>query len=252
MGYNLVMQIQNKVVIVTGASAGIGQATARLLSCNGAKVALVARSKSKLKALSKELPESLVVPADMTRAVEIRQMIDAVNDHYGKVDILINNAGRGYDAPVENIRLKNFRYIFELDVVGPVIAMQKVIPIMRKQKGGLIVNVSSGTALMYLPNMGPYSSLKRAIAAISLTAREELKEDGILVSVVYPYITLTDFEENTIKDLEEESDWGGDDHDGPFHPPDSPEHIAQKVLEGIQSGEAEIYAHDWMRHMAAD
>ena len=78
--------------------------------------------------------------------------------------------------------------------------MQQVIPIMRKQGGGTIINISSGTALMYLPNNGAYSSLKRALASISLTAREELKKDNIIVSVVYPYITLTNFEKNTIKD----------------------------------------------------
>ncbi len=243
------MHIQNKVVIVTGASSGIGQATARLLSQNGAKIALVARTKNTLKALSKELPGSYAVPTDMTKVAEIRQMVDEVQDYYGRIDVLINNAGQGYDAPVENIRLKNFRHIFELDVVGPVVAMQKAIPIMRKQKEGLILNVSSGTALMYLPNMSPYSSLKRAIAAISLTAREELKNDGILVSVVYPYITQTDFEENTIKDLKEDREWQADGDEGPFHPPDSAEYIAQRILEGIQSGEAEIYAHDWMKNM---
>ncbi len=92
--------------------------------------------------------------------------------------------------------------------------MQKVIPIMQKQKAGMIVNVSSGTALMYLPNISPYSSLKRALVGISLTAREELKEEGIVVSVVYPYIISTDFEANTISDVEEEADWEGDDDGG--------------------------------------
>jgi len=239
------MQIKDKVIIVTGASSGIGLATARLLAKNGAKVALAARSKTKLRALSKELHDSLSVPTDMTKSSEIRRMIGKVKEHFGRIDILINNAGQGYDAPVEKIRLKTFRHIFSLDVVGPLIAMQKVIPIMRKQKEGMIVNVSSGTALMYLPNMGPYSSLKRALGAISLTARGELKKDGIVVSVIYPYITSTDFEANTINDVEEE-DWEGDDG-GPFHPPDSAEYIAQKILDGIQSEDAEIFAHDWMK-----
>ncbi len=241
------MQIQDKVVIVTGASSGIGLATAKLLSKNGAKVALAARSKSKLRTLCKELPDSLVVPTDMTKPVEIRKMIRRVKEHFGRIDILVNNAGQGYDAPVEKIRLKTFRHIFNLDVVGPLIAMQKVIPIMRKQKAGMIVNVSSGTALMYLPNMSPYSSLKRALAGISLTAREELKNDGTVVSVVYPYITSTDFEANTISDLEEEADWGGEEDGGPFNPPDSAEYIAQKILDGIQNEEAEIFAHEWMK-----
>ena len=241
------MQINDKVVIITGASSGIGLATARLLSKNGARVALVARSKSKLRALSNELPDSLAVPTDMTKPVEIRKMIRRVKEHFGRIDILINNAGQGYDAPVEKIRLKTFRHIFNLDVVGPLIAMQKVIPIMQKQKAGMIVNVSSGTALMYLPNMSPYSSLKRALAGISLTAREELKEDGIVVSVVYPYITSTDFEANTISDVEEEADWEGDGDGGSYNPPDSAEYIAQKILDGIQNEEAEIFAHAWMK-----
>ncbi len=244
------MQIRDKVVIITGASSGIGLATARLLAGKEAHLALVARSRNKLKALSRELPGSIAVSADMTKPAEIRQMVAKVAAHFGRIDVLINNAGQGYDAPVEQIRLKNFRHIFQLDVVGPLIAMQRVIPVMRKQKEGLIVNVSSGTALIYLPNMSPYSSLKRAMAAISLTAREELKEDGILVSVVYPYITLTDFEENTIKDLPPgQGEWEEDEEEGEFHPPDPAEHIARRILEGIQSGEAEIFAHDWMKNI---
>jgi short-subunit dehydrogenase len=241
------MQIRDRVAIVTEASGGIGLALARLLAHHGAKVVLAARSKSKLRALAKELPHSLAIPTDMTKAGEIRAMVRIAREHFGRIDILVNNAGQGYDAPVEKIRLKTFRHIFNLDVAGPLIAMQQVIPVMRKQKEGLIVNVSSGTALMHLPNMGPYSSLKRALAGLSLTAREELREDGILVCVVYPYITLTDFDKNTINDVEDEADWGEDD--GPFNPPDTAEYIARKILDGIQSGEAEIFAHDWMKNM---
>jgi short-subunit dehydrogenase len=241
------MQIRDRVAIVTGASGGIGLALARLLAHHGAKVVLAARSKSKLRALAKELPHSLAIPTDMTKPGEIRAMVRIAREHFGRIDILVNNAGQGYDAPVEKIRLKTFRHIFNLDVAGPLIAMQQVIPVMRKQKEGLIVNVSSGTALMHLPNMGPYSSLKRALAGLSLTAREELREDGILVCVVYPYITLTDFDKNTINDVEDEADWGEDD--GPFNPPDTAEYIARKILDGIQSGEAEIFAHDWMKNM---
>jgi short-subunit dehydrogenase len=241
------MKIKDKVVIITGASSGMGLAIAKLLSKNGAKVALAARSKNKLRALTGELPNSFAVPTDMTKSSEVRRMIGRVKEHFGRIDILINNAGQGYDAPVEKIRLRTFRHIFNLDVVGPLVAMQKVIPIMRRQKAGMIINVSSGTALMYLPNMSPYSSLKRSLAAISLTAREELKGDGIVVSVVYPYITATDFEANTISDVEQEADWDGDDDDGPFQPPDSAQHIAQKILDGIRSEDAEIFAHDWMK-----
>lgn len=237
------MNVSGKVAIVTGASSGIGEATARLLAQKGAYVALVARSHDKLEQLSKELANSYVVVADMSVPGEVRKMAREVARHYGRVDILVNSAGRGYDARIENINIDHFHKIFDLDVVGSLVAMQAVIALMKK-RGGSIINISSGTALMVLPNMGAYSSLKRAIALISLTAREELKGDNIVVSVVYPYITDTDFEKNTLKDGG--FDWGdaGDSHELPSG--DSAGYVAGKILEGIETGEAEIYAHDWM------
>ena len=97
---------------------------------------------------------------------------------------------------------------------------------------------------MALPGMSAYSSLKRALVGLSLTANEELKNDKITVSVIYPYITATDFEKNTIKTKrvqsqnEDEGDWDAK--------ADPPELIAKKVLEAIETGKAELYAHDWM------
>ena len=238
------MEIKDKVVIITGASSGIGEATARLLAKNGAKVVLASRNKEKLKKLSKEIPGSFVVVTDMTKEDQIKNLIKKTKEHFGRIDILINNAGRGYDASIENINPETFRELFELDLLGPVIAMKEAIPVMRKQKSGMIVNISSGTALMAIPNMSAYSSLKRAIVGISLTAREELSEYNIKVSVVYPYITLTDFEKNTIKDGIEEDEWENDNSD--LRPGDSPEYIAEKILEAIKTEEAQVYAHEWM------
>ncbi len=239
------MNVRDRVVIVTGASSGIGLATAKLLVKQGAKVALVSRSMEKLEKLSAELPNSIAIRADMTRIPEIKRMIDKTHEHFGRVDILINNAGQGYDAPVEKTDIDTFHYIFDLDVIGPLVAMQQVIPIMRKQGGGAIINISSGTALMYLPNMSAYSASKRALAGISLTAREELKMDNITVTVVYPYITLTEFEKNTIEAAGENEEQGS----SPF-PADTADYVAQKILDGIESGEAEIFAHDWMKKIA--
>ena len=96
--------------------------------------------------------------------------------------------------------------------------MQQVIPIMRTQGGGVIINVSSAVAFMHLPSNGPYASLKLALSQISLTAREELKNDKISVGVVYPYITLTNFEKNTISEIPVPE--GEQEPRGPF-PPDS-------------------------------
>lgn len=241
------VDIKNKIIIVTGASSGIGLATAKLLAEKGAKLALVSRSEEKLKKLSNELPGSYPFIADMSKTFQIKRMVRAVEEQFGGIDILINNAGQGYDAPLERIDGDTFRYIFDLDVLGPVVAMQHVIPSMRKRGGGTIINVSSAVSLMNLPNMSPYASLKRAIAQISLISREELKKDNITVSVIYPYITLTNFEKNTIKDMPQRV--SGEEPSGPF-PPDTAEYVAHKIFEGIQSGEAEILAHDWLKKAA--
>jgi short-subunit dehydrogenase len=124
--------------------------------------------------------------------------------------------------------------------------MQAVIPYMQKQDGGSIINISSGTALMALPGMSAYSSLKRALVGISLTAREELKDDKINVGVVYPYITLTDFEKNTFKAQVQEQEGEWNPEDSGLKPADTAEYVAGKILEAIESEEAEIYVHDWM------
>jgi short-subunit dehydrogenase len=237
------MDVSGKVVIITGASSGIGFSTAHLLAKQGAHLVLAARSATKIEALARELPHAIAVTTDMTKIADIKNMIKQTIKHFGRADILINNAGQGYDAPLEKTDITLFEYIFHLDVVGPLVAMQQVIPWMRKHGGGTIINISSGTALMHLPNMGAYAAMKRAVADISLTAREELKQENITVSVVYPYMTLTNFEKNTIKDtsIVDEQNEGG------FHPADSAEYVAQKILEAIQRGDAEIFAHEWMK-----
>jgi NAD(P)-dependent dehydrogenase (short-subunit alcohol dehydrogenase family) len=239
------MDFKDKVVIVTGASSGIGQATAREFYQKGAKVVLAARSIGKLKALSKDLPGSLVSATDMTAEIDINDMVNQTVDHFGRLDILINNAGQGYDATIVNIDRETLQHIFELDFYGPLFAMQKAIPIMKKQGGGAIVNVSSGTALMHIQGMGAYAAIKAAIAHLSLTAREELAKDSINVGVVYPYITKTDFEVNTIKHGNKSVPRR---NSGNFKLPDAdpPEYVAKLILDCVESNLAEVYAHDWM------
>jgi short-subunit dehydrogenase len=239
---------REKVVVVTGASSGIGLELSIQLCKKGSKVVLVSRSKERLEKISAEVPNSLAIQADMSKIFEIKRMIIQAKDHFGRIDVLINNAGQGYDAMVERIDSDTFHYLFDLNLLGPVIAMEQVIPIMRIQGGGSIANISSAVALMNLPNMSPYASLKRALSQLSLTAREELKKDNINVSVAYPYITLTNFEKNTIRDvpvpeIEQEPS-------GPF-PPDSSTYTSQKIIEGIENGDAEIFTHDWLKKMAA-
>lgn len=226
------MNPKGKVAIVTGASSGIGKATAQLLAQKGAVVVSVSRHGP--------------VVADMTKPRDIERMIRTTVKRFGRIDILVNNAGRGYDSAIEYLDPEKFQDIFNLDVAGPLRAMQLVIPYMRKAGSGSIVNISSATALMSLPNMGGYSSLKRALAGLSLTAHEELRKDHITVSVIYPYITGTNFEKNTIKGKEIRISWGG----GRKIPPaDPPEHIAKLIVKAIETGKPEFLAHDWIRKM---
>ncbi|MGB7788139.1 SDR family NAD(P)-dependent oxidoreductase [Methanoregula sp.] len=236
--------LKGKTAIVTGASSGIGLSTAQLLAANGVRVGLVSRSRGVLEELAGTLPGSRAIPADMTKIPQVRKMVTTAMKYFGRIDILVNNAGQGYDATVEKTEIGTFRYIYDLNVVGPLVAMQQVIPVMRAQGGGTIVNISSGTALMHLPGMSPYSSSKRALAGISLAARQELQSDNITVSVVYPYITLTNFEKNTLHAVPVPED--AREPSGQF-PPDTAAFVAGKIAGGIVSGEAEIFCHDWMK-----
>lgn len=238
------MEVNDKVAIVTGASSGIGSATAKLLGKKGAKVALVARSKEKLLEISSKIPDSFVVVADMTVEKDIKEMVGEVIKHYGRVDILINNAGRGYRSNIEGIDSKKFHELFDLIVSGPLIAMQCVIPQMKKQGGGAIVNISSRTSSMYIPNLAAYSSLKRALNGISLTAREELKKDNIVVSVVYPYFTNTNFPNSTMTNDAIPNPQFLTYHGPSYQEGDPPELVAEKILEIIKSGDAEITLHE--------
>ena len=130
------MEIKNKIIIITGTSEGIGLATARYLSGQGATVILAARSADKLKEIEKELPNSFAIPTDMRKPEDITRLVEQTKKKFGRIDILINNAGQGMYSPVEKIDLEQYRQVMELNVFSVVRAMQAVIPIMRSQGGG--------------------------------------------------------------------------------------------------------------------
>jgi len=237
------MDIRDKVVIITGASAGIGLAAARLLASKGAKVALAARSKDVLERISLELEGSFPIPTDMRRPDAVGRMVSETRKRYGRIDVLVNNAGQGIYGAVENTDIDGYRSVIELNVVGPLVAMQKVIPVMRAQGGGAIVNVSSMVSKAHYPFLGAYASTKYALNAISLTARTELAKDHIVVSVVCPGMTATDFGKNAIKSDAVAATMESRRREG-MPEPDSAEHIATRILLAIESGEPEVYAHD--------
>jgi NAD(P)-dependent dehydrogenase (short-subunit alcohol dehydrogenase family) len=239
------MEIKDRVFVVTGASSGIGLATAIALSERGAKVALLARSSQALKELARKLPGSLPLTVDMTQFDQVREAVGAVHQHYGHIDGLVNNAGRSYAATIEEIEPSVFDEIFHLNVLGPIVAMQAVIPVMRAQGGGSIVNINSGTAFMTLPQYSVYSSSKRALLGFSLTARAELEKDRIVVSEIYPFITATNFGKNRM---------GNPAGGGPaaqYAEGDKPEFVARLVLQAVEEGQAQYFANERLRKMAA-
>jgi short-subunit dehydrogenase len=229
------MEIKGKVIIITGASQGIGLAAAKHLSGLGAKIVMAARSKDIIDELGKNLPDSLAIVTDMHKPSDIKNMVRKTIDKYGRVDILINNAGQGMYGPVESMNIEDYRQIMELNVYSIIQAMQEVIPIMRKQGGGMILNISSGLTKMYIPNISAYSSTKYALNAISLIARQELEKDKIIVSVVEPNMTATNFMKNSIG---ARPNFASSSRPAPTI--DSAEKVAQVISEIIKSEEAEV------------
>ncbi len=233
------MDITGKVVLVTGASEGIGAATARLLAARGAKVALAARSIDKLNELSGELAGSFAVQVDMTQPESIIAMVDAVVEHYGRIDVLVNNAGRALRAPIADVKITDFQNIVDLNVYGPLLALQAVVPHMREQGGGSIVNVSSNVSKMAIPTIGAYAATKNALNGLTLTARGELANDGIVVTVMYPGQTATNFGKNATVDESMAS--APPPSGGSNITPDTAQDVAEQILAAITNGPAEQY-----------
>jgi short-subunit dehydrogenase len=233
------LDVIGKIVLVTGASEGIGAATARLLTARGAKVALAARSIDKLNTLAEELDDSIAIETDMTQQESVIAMVDAAIAHFGRVDVLVNNAGRALRASVVDIKVEDFKRIMELNIFGPLLAMQAVIPHMRKQGGGSIVNISSNVSKMAIPTIGAYAATKYALNGLTLTARGELAAEGIVVTVMHPGLTATNFGRNAIIDPSMTS--APPPTSGSNMSADSAEDVAERILEAITHGPAEQY-----------
>jgi NAD(P)-dependent dehydrogenase (short-subunit alcohol dehydrogenase family) len=188
------MDLSSSVVLVTGASSGIGAATAQAASRAGARVVLVARRQDRIRQLATDLgDDALAVGCDVTDAGQVADAVRAAMDKFGRLDVLVNNAGQGLTASIEETDPADFRAILDLNLTAPLITMQAVLPVMRAQGGGAIVNVSSGTVFSVLPLSGAYAASKQGLAMLSATARLELADAGIVVSTFYPFVTSTEF-----------------------------------------------------------
>jgi NADP-dependent 3-hydroxy acid dehydrogenase YdfG len=186
------MDFKDKVVLVTSASSGIGKATAELFSKKGAKVALAARSLDEVKELTALLPDSLAVAVDMTKPQEVQQMIRQTQEYFGRIDVLINNAGQELSSSPESISINDFHRLMASDVYGPLIAMQTTIPFMKQQGGGAIINISSGVMQSARSSSQKTPAAKSVIKKDLLNTRTEYTEQGISVSLVYPRTMAAD------------------------------------------------------------
>ncbi|WP_432573547.1 SDR family oxidoreductase [Kineococcus sp. SYSU DK005] len=225
------MDIDGKVFLITGASSGIGAATARAASAAGARLVLAARRLERIEALAAELGDAVAVRTDVTDPAQVHAAVRAGVDTHGRIDVLVNNAGQGLHSPLEEVDPDDFRAVLDLNVVAPLVALQAVLSVMRAQGGGSVVDVSSGTSRTVLPGVGAYAASKSALNALSAVARRELAPDGIVVSTVYPFITATEFHD-VLRAGSLRRRPGGP-------PPHTPEQVAEAILGLVRSGEEE-------------
>lgn len=195
------MDIRGKVVIVTGASSGIGEATARQFGRAGAKLILAARRVDKLEALAKEIAalntdaETLVVQADLSKLEDIQALIKQTLDKFGRIDVLVNNAGFGRLDWLENLDpVKDIQSQFDVNVMGVIQTTRQALPVMMKQRSGHIINMGSMAGLVATPTYTVYAACKHAVHGFSEALRREVKPWGIDVSMIYPGGVLTEFQ----------------------------------------------------------
>ncbi len=192
-------RLAGKVAIVTGASSGIGEATARRLAEEGARVVLAARREDRLEALRGRIGagggDALAVPTDVALAADRERLVRQTLSAYGRIDALVNNAGYAQRGPLELVPLEAVRRNFETNVFGLLALTQLVIPVMRGQRSGRIVNVSSVAGRIVWPFSAVYGATKHALEALSDGLRVELEPFGIQVVVIEPGFVRTEFAE---------------------------------------------------------
>ncbi|WP_051359781.1 SDR family NAD(P)-dependent oxidoreductase [Adhaeribacter aquaticus] len=234
-----------KVVLITGASRGLGLVMARKLAEEGAKLAICARSIYDLDRAKEDLQsrgaQVLAVPCNLRIEEEVKHMVKEVENEYGRIDVLINNAGIIQVGPLENQTVNDFREAMDTHYWAPLYTMLATLPGMKDRKEGRIVNISSVGGKVSLPHMIPYSGSKFALVGLSEGFRAELKKYNVLVTTINPFLTRTGSARNaTIKGQhEKEYAW--------FTTLDllplvtmSAEKAAESIINACRHGDAEV------------
>ena len=225
--------LTGKVAVVTGASSGIGEATVLELAARGASVVAAARSIEKLKALARKTAAYGVgiVQTDVADRDSVEAMVGRVVEEYGRIDVLVNNAGLGLSGRIAELRAEDLRYVFEVNTIGPLNCVQAALP--RMGSGGRIINVSSVVGKRAIPKVGGYCSTKFALNALSDSLRVEVAGRGVSVTSVYPGTTRTSFRDNSRRTKDEKRGWRPKGV--------TPERVARKIADAAQSGPRDVY-----------
>ncbi len=193
--------IKGKVAIITGASRGIGLATATKFAREGASLLLVSRSEPLLKEISENLEtmysiKAVAVPADLTKPGEIEGVFNVVKENFGRLDILVNNAGRGIFNYIENGSPEEWKEVIDLNLTGLIHCTHLAVKMMIPQRNGHIVNISSVAGRIGIPGWSVYCATKWAVIGFSESIRKELLKYNIRVTVVEPGVVRTEWGEN--------------------------------------------------------
>jgi NADP-dependent 3-hydroxy acid dehydrogenase YdfG len=188
--------IEGKVVVITGASSGLGEATARLLSAQGATVVLGARRVDRLQSLADELNGSggkaLAITTDVTDYDQVKKLVDAAVQTYGRVDVIINNAGLMPSSPLERLKIDDWNRMIDVNIKGVLYGIAAALPYMKEQKAGHIINVSSVAGHKVRAGAAVYAATKHAVRALSEGLRQEVKPYNIRTTVISPGVVTSE------------------------------------------------------------
>jgi short-subunit dehydrogenase len=231
------MHPRHRVVILTGATQGIGRATAYALAQAGCQLALAARTADALEALAAELAQAghtaLPFPTDMGETTQAAALAQKTVEAFGKIDVVINNAAIGVRDRVQDLQEAEARRVMEVNYFGPVALIQAAIPYLKANPaGGLIINVSSIVGRRAMPGIAGYCASKAALEKFSESLRLELKANKIRVSMVYPGVTATAFNRNSLG-----TGQGGRGRVGGV----PPERVAQAILNTIRREPRDVF-----------
>ncbi len=195
--------IKNKIVVITGASRGIGAAIANHFACEKCRLLLTGRNKTRLKAVADGLglkkENCAIITGDLTKKVQMKKIIDAAIKKFGRIDIFINNAGVGIGKPIVETTEREFDTIFDTNLKAVYFSFLYLLPLFEKQQGGQIINISSGAGRFGQPNIAAYSASKAALNALSEAVAGEVRHRNIKISVLSPASTDTAFMANMSK-----------------------------------------------------